>query len=84
MGKEVISAEKFLNLPKVKLSMQLINHTIGEGLAFVEGNKWKDRRKIVSKAFNFDFLKSLIPLITEICDENFAKLAEKLNDKNDT
>ena len=78
MGKEVLSAEKFQNLPKVQLSQQLLNHTIGEGLAFVEGAKWKDRRKIVSKAFNFDFLKSLIPLISEICDDNFSKLAQKV------
>jgi cytochrome P450 len=48
--------------------MKLLKHTIGEGLAFIEGEAWKERRKILSKAFSFDFIKQQIPLISKIFD----------------
>lgn len=57
--------------------MKLLKHTIGEGLAFIEGEAWKERRKILSKAFSFDFIKQQIPLISKIFDQQYDRLLSK-------
>jgi hypothetical protein len=68
-----------MTAPKIQVSMKLLNHAIGDGLAFIEGENWKDRRKILSKAFSFELLKDMVPLISKICDQNYNKLAESSN-----
>ncbi len=42
---------------------------LGDGLLFSEGEEWKMKRKIMSNVFNFDFLRSKIPTIIQICSE---------------
>lgn len=37
--------------------------TLGQGMFFSEGQKWKNKRKIISSVFNFDLLKENIPKI---------------------
>lgn len=38
-----------------------IKAVIGEGIAFSEGDIWKNKRKLLSKVFNFDLIKENIP-----------------------
>lgn len=35
LGKEILAADKVFTAPKISLSMKLLKHTIGEGLAFI-------------------------------------------------
>lgn len=79
MGKEILTPDKLMTAPKVQLSMKLLNHTIGSGLAFLEGDSWKERRKILSKAFSFELLKNMVPLISKLCDQTYTKLEEAAN-----
>jgi cytochrome P450 len=37
-----------------------------DGILFSEGDIWKDKRKIISKAFNFELLRENIPNILGI------------------
>lgn len=42
---------------------------LGDGVAFSEGETWKLKRKIITSVFTFDFLKSIIPHISKVCDD---------------
>lgn len=55
---------KSMNSPFV-LSLKYL---IGNGLVFSENEEWKTKRRIMSSVFNYDFIKSKIPLIAKICD----------------
>ena len=44
---------------------------LGDGVAFSEDEIWKTKRKVITSVFTFDFLKSIIPNISKICDEEF-------------
>lgn len=44
---------------------------LGEGLAFSEGDIWKNKRKLLSKVFNFELIKGNISKVSEICDKCF-------------
>jgi cytochrome P450 len=46
---------------------------LGEGLVFSEGEIWKNKRKLMSKVFNFDLIKENIPTIVEICNNCYEK-----------
>jgi cytochrome P450 len=37
-------------------------------MIFSEGENWKNKRRIISKVFNFDLIKANIPKINAICD----------------
>ena len=50
---------------------------MGNGLVFAEGSKWKKHRKILSSAFHYEFLKDIIPMLVNICDEFLDKLQNK-------
>lgn len=63
LGRDMLSAEKATILPKVQFLFRILLKNFGEGLVFVEGEKWKNRRRIISKAFNFDFFIDLVPRI---------------------
>jgi cytochrome P450 len=54
---------------------------LGEGIVFSEGPKWKNKRRLISHAFNFDLLKQNIPKICNICDRKFADLEKGSNIK---
>lgn len=68
LGKEILTPDKVNTLPKIDIGIKILKHVAGEGLVLIEGERWKARRKIISKAFNFEFLKELIPLISKVCD----------------
>ena len=40
-----------------------------EGLVFIEGEKWKSQRKLVSSVFHFDYMNRFIPTISQIAQE---------------
>lgn len=40
-------------------------------MVFTEGDLWKNKRKLMSKVFNFDLIRENIPKIAEICDKSF-------------
>ena len=44
---------------------------VKNGLVAVEGKKWKHRRKLISKVFNYDFITSLIPEMVHIANRVF-------------
>ena len=46
-------------------------------MIFSEGEAWKNKRKLISKVFNFD-LKENIPKIAEICDKNVDVFGRKV------
>ena len=77
LGQEMLSADKLNTLPKVAYPLQLLIHMFGQGLVFLEGDRWKSRRKILSKVFNFDFLINLVPLMSELFDECLQEMEEK-------
>ena len=45
-------------------------------LAFSEDNTWKMKRKAISSAFNFEFLKHSIPMIVETVQEKFEEMVK--------
>jgi cytochrome P450 len=73
MIKEFLSMEKMFLFPKKVAFIGNMKRMLGEGVAFSEGDVWKTKRKIITHVFNFDFLKSIIPRISLICDEELVK-----------
>ena len=67
----MLKVDKLATLPKIQLPLQLLIHVFGKGLVFLEGDLWKSRRKTLSKVFSYDFLKTLVPLMSELFDECF-------------
>ena len=49
-----------------------------------EGAEWKQRRKILSGAFNFEYLRGTIPLMIDSAQEKFAEWIKRgeLTDQN--
>lgn len=68
LGRDLLTADKTMVLPKVSFLFKLLLQNFGEGLVFIEGEKWRNRRKTISKAFTFDFLKELLSQIASIAD----------------
>ena len=42
---------------------------VGSGLFLSEGDDWKKKKKILSNVFNYDFIRSKIPLIAKVSQE---------------
>lgn len=66
--REFLSMEKIFIFPKKKLYIANMKRILGHGVAFSEETAWKSKRKIITSVFTFDFLKSIIPNISKICD----------------
>jgi len=54
--------------------MSSIHSLVGNGLLFSEGEEWKNKRRIMSSVFNYDFIKSKIRAIVNICEEKIEEL----------
>jgi cytochrome P450 len=50
-----------------------IKAVVGEGLVFSEAEVWKNKRRLMSKVFNFDLIKGNIAKIADICDKCYDK-----------
>lgn len=46
-------------------------------MIFSEGSVWKKKRTLLNKIFTFDFIKTQIPNIVQICDQRIAEMEEK-------
>lgn len=46
-------------------SLQILKFFLGNGLITAEGSTWKRHRKIISKAFHFEFINQICPEIGE-------------------
>lgn len=71
MIREFLSMEKIFIFPKKKIYIANMKRLLGDGVAFSEDEIWKTKRKVITSVFTFDFLKSIIPNISKICDEEF-------------
>jgi cytochrome P450 len=71
--KEFHSGNTPYKYPKLDMLMTGIKTVFGEGIAFSEGEMWKNKRKLMSKVFNFDLIKGNIQKIAEICDKCYDK-----------
>jgi hypothetical protein len=47
---------------------------IGNGLFFSEGDQWKNKKKIMSSVFNFEFIKGKIASSNEISNQVFDRI----------
>ena len=74
MIKEFLSMEKIFLFPKRKIYIANLQRLLGNGVTFTEGPAWKSKRKIITSVFTFDFLKSIIPNISKICDRQLDKM----------
>lgn len=63
--------EKVMILPKECKMAEVFYSIVKNGLVAVEGKKWKHRRKLISKVFNYDFITSLIPEMVHIANRVF-------------
>jgi cytochrome P450 len=48
------------------------------GLVFNEGPEWKEKRKIMSSVFNYEFVESKIPFISKITKDVLNSLENLL------
>jgi cytochrome P450 len=66
--REVLSPDTILKYKKLDLLVKGIKGVFGDGILFSEGDIWKNKRKIISKTFNFELLRENIPKISGICE----------------
>lgn len=57
--------EKDLESP----GLSTLKDMVGSGLFLSEGDDWKKKKKILSNVFNYDFIRSKIPLIATVAQE---------------
>jgi cytochrome P450 len=63
--KEFLSASMVNKYPKFEMMIEGIKETTGgNGIVFSEGELWKNKRKLMSKVFNFELVKENISKIT--------------------
>jgi len=62
------------NYIKDPIFLELYSPLLGRGLLTSEGAKWKAQRKILSNAFHFGFLKSILPTVQNTARETFQEL----------
>ena len=65
--KDFYSVDKHYEYPKQKKIVNIFARLAGNGLALSEGEIWKRKRTILNKIFNFDFVKSQINKISDVC-----------------
>lgn len=46
-------------------------------MVYMEGSDWRNRRKMFNRAFNFDTLKDMVPLVAELCDDCFDQIEKE-------
>ena len=67
--KEFYSQDKVYIYQKESRPIEAIKIIFGHGIAFSEGNIWKQKRKAFSKVFNYDLIKANIPKVVALCDK---------------
>lgn len=69
--KEAYSAEKYFILEKEKDIFGIWLSIFGNGMLASERNEWKDKRKVLSRVFTYDFIIDSLPMIINIADQVF-------------
>lgn len=62
--------------PKMDIAFKITTFIIKRGLFFTEKNVWRNRRRILSKVFNFDLIRSQIPTMKLTADKVFEAAEE--------
>eukprot|EP01017_Pseudomicrothorax_dubius_P039829 TRINITY_DN615_c0_g1_i1.p1 TRINITY_DN615_c0_g1~~TRINITY_DN615_c0_g1_i1.p1 ORF type:complete len:522 (-),score=183.79 TRINITY_DN615_c0_g1_i1:1584-3149(-) len=62
---------------KEKVGLASFTNIFGQGIFFVEGERWKVQRRILSDAFHFDSLKRMLPIIVEAATKRYDDLIAK-------
>ena len=52
-----------------------------DNILLLEGEKWKQRRKIFSQVFNYDLISSKVPEIIKLARDQFQTMEEKYANK---
>jgi len=66
---DAIQDTAYIKVPHI---LGIIAKSGGEnGIIFQEGKEWKRHRKIVSKAFHFEFLRGMMPVMVAAAQEKF-------------
>ena len=68
--------------PKYRTVFGYFTRAFGFGLLFSEKEVWKAKKKILNQVFNFDFIKSNIPKIMEVCDKQMSEFEKMYLEKN--
>ncbi|KAL4467801.1 hypothetical protein ABPG74_013136 [Tetrahymena malaccensis] len=55
-----------------------ITFLFGNSILYAKGKNWQRQRQFLGKSFHFEEIKNYLPLIKEICQNNFANVSEKL------
>ena len=67
--REFWSVEGIAKYHKFEIVILATKLTFGSGMLFSQGEKWKNKRRVISKAFSFDLLKENIPKVAEISNK---------------
>ncbi len=73
-AKDFYSVDKHYLYPKEEKIVNIFSRAAGHGLPFSEGKKWKRKRTIFNKIFNFDFIKSQTEKISLACEDAISKI----------
>jgi cytochrome P450 len=65
------SPEKFMLMAKERNLFETFFTVINRGMLTSEGTDWKNKRKILSSVFNYEFITSHIPMMIMIADKVF-------------
>ena len=67
--KDFYSSEHVYSYPKKEKLTKIFERVMGKGILFSEGLEWKRKKRIVSTAFNFEFIKSITGKIEQLCSK---------------
>ncbi|MCP5076180.1 MAG: cytochrome P450 [Rhodobacteraceae bacterium] len=62
--------------PKSDLLSNMLKMLLGNGVFVSNGDEWKQQRRLIDPAFVLARLERVFPLMSEACDQMFARLAE--------
>ena len=69
---KMLAADKADSLHRVN-SVPLVRYLGGQGLIFIDGQEWKNSKKVLSKIFNYDFIAKQAPSIVTKSNKVFAE-----------
>ena len=69
---KMLAADKMDSLHRLN-PVKLLRSLGKQGLIFVDGQEWKNSKKVLSKIFNFDFIAKQAPSIVTKSNQVFAE-----------